>query len=110
MILGFLAIIGKRKVAASFRHGHGGTGCQNDTLVRRSEQHIELDITRHYGFGIEARQVQGGQAVVKQTGIEEVRRFAPCLGDELAKFQTLLVECKTDKILAEIAHIIPLRN
>ena len=104
MVLGFLAVEGKRNVQAVFGQHHRRGAGQGDALVGRAKQHVELDAAGADGLGVKARQLQQAGAVVEQAGVEEVRRQPACLGDEFTKTQHLLIHGKTNKILAKIAH------
>ena len=52
VVLGFLAVIGKRKVPAALGKGHGNGGDEGNALVGRAEQHVELHAAGFCGFGV----------------------------------------------------------
>jgi hypothetical protein len=45
---------------------------------------------------------------VEQAGIEEIRRLAAGLGDELAELQHFGLDGKRNELLAQIVHDLPL--
>jgi hypothetical protein len=104
VVLGFLAVVGKRHIAALFRQRHRGGGGEDDALVGRPENHVKLYGAAADGFCIKTRQLQYAVAIIEQAGVEEVRRGASGFGDECAKTQYLLAQRKTNKILTKIAH------
>ena len=85
VILGFLAVEGKREVLAALGEGDGNGGDKRDALVGRAEQHVKLDAASFGGFGVEFGELAQRVAVVEKAGIEEVGRKPPCLGLEFAK-------------------------
>ena len=50
------------------------------------------------------RQLQRRCAVVKQSGVEKIRRLTACLGREFTEFQYILRQRKLEEILTEIGH------
>ena len=53
MILGFLAVEGKRDVDALFRQGNDDPGYQRYTFIGWAEQHVKADVRPKNGFRVE---------------------------------------------------------
>ncbi len=104
MILRFLAVERKRHICTEISQSHRGRRSQRDALVRRPEQHIELDAalcTRlQQRLCIKPRQPPQRGAAIEQAGVEKVRRQPARLGLELTERQHLAGQCKLDKLLS----------
>nr|ACN62979.1 orotate phosphoribosyltransferase [Diaphorobacter sp. PCA039] len=87
MVLGLFAVVGKGHVLAQPRQLHRHRGGQRNAFVGGAEDHVELDAAGHQGLCIELRQPPELGAVVEQTGVEEIRAQAACLGLEFTKAQ-----------------------
>ena len=72
VVFGFLAVVGKRHVAAQSRKLHGHRGGQRNPLVGRAEHHVEFDAAGQQGFCIELRQSTQLGTVVKKTGVDSL--------------------------------------
>jgi hypothetical protein len=90
------------------RQRHRGGGRQSDALVGGAEQHVEFDARVEQGLGVELGQLAQRGAVVEQARIEEIRRLAACLGEELAELQHFGFDGKRNELLAQIVHDLPL--
>ena len=66
VILGFLAVVGERHVAAAPAELDGDGRGQRDALVGRAEQHVELEARGEQAPCIEFRQAHQLGAVVEQ--------------------------------------------
>jgi hypothetical protein len=97
MILGFLAVVGKRNVAPEPRQFDGHRSTERDTLVGRAENHVELNAAADQGLCIELRKPAQFGAIIEQAGIEEVGGHASGLGLELSETQGPGLHRKLDK-------------
>lgn len=79
MILGLLAVVGKRNVAPEPRQFDGHRSTERDTLVGRAENHVELNAAADQGLCIELRKPAQFGAIIEQAGIEEVGDMRPAL-------------------------------
>ena len=74
MVFGFLAVVGKGHIAPQ----PGQFGChhraQGNAFVGRAKQHVEFNATGQNVLRIETGQPRQLGAIVKQTGIEKIRR------------------------------------
>jgi len=104
VVFGFLAVVGKRHIAPSFGQHHRRSRSQHDAFISRAEQHIERYPALENRTRIKPRQRKGGGAIVKQPGVEKIRRQPPSFGNKLAKAQHILLQRKAQKILPKIAH------
>ena len=101
MVLGLLAVVGKRKVASAPREFHREHRSERDSLVSRAKNHVEFDAACQQATRIELRQPVEPGAVVKQAGIEKVGADASSLGLELAKAQHATIDRELHEILRQ---------
>ena len=71
VVLGFLAVVGERHVAAHARKLHGQRCAQGNALVGGTKDHVEFDAAGQQGFCIELREPSELGAIVEQTGVEK---------------------------------------
>ena len=74
VVFGFFAVVGVRKVAAEPRQFDRDRCRQGNAFVGGPEQHVELDVICQQAACIELRQPSELGTVVKQAGIEKIRR------------------------------------
>ncbi|MNL20892.1 hypothetical protein D3C87_1421610 [compost metagenome] len=103
VVLGFLAVVRERHVAAALHVGvpgqrHGRGRGERDALVRGAEKHIELHARIQQRLGVEARQLADRAAAVEQSGIEEIGTDTARLDLEAAETQYALLQGESDEI------------
>jgi hypothetical protein len=101
MVLGFLAVVGEGHIAPLARQLHRHRRRERDALVRRPEQHVELDAAVDQSARIELGQPTQLRPVVEQACIEEVRAHAPGLRLELPEAQHAGVDGELDEGMGE---------
>ena len=98
VILGFLAIERPRHAAmVVLGERHGGGGGERDALVRRPEQHVELEARARERRGVTLAEHRDGFAVVEQAGVEEVGTLAAGLELEAAEAQRVARHGEVDE-------------
>src|SRR5665213_1929861 len=87
---------------------HRSCRSQRNALVGGSKQHIKLESMVTLGckerFRIESGESAQQLAAIEQSGIEEIRGFAPRLGREFPKHEYAGRDCKPDKVLTKVAQ------
>ena len=86
------------------RAGNGKRRYQWDALVRRAEQHVELQAGVFDGLHIERAQLRYAGAVVKQPAVKEIRTAATGLERELAELQHLVANGEINKCGLMVFH------
>merc|ERR1740121_3190016 len=76
MVIRLFPVVGEGDVEAVLLvQGHGNCRCQDDALVRRPEEAVELQARRHNRIGIEHAQVCERPTCGEQAAIEEIWRL-----------------------------------
>ena len=101
VILGFLAVVGKRNVDAEPGQFYRQCGCQRDAFVGGAKNHVEPDAAFEQALGIELGQSSQFGSIVKLAGVEEVGADTAGLGLEFTEPQHATIHNKLQKILGQ---------
>src|SRR5664280_2261166 len=105
VVLGFLAVERPRHVAGEvLGELHRGGRGERNALVRRAQQHVEIEVPRVDRRRVrpsESRQLHAG---VELAGVEEVGRCTAGLERELPELQHLMGEGERDEVTLVVLH------
>ena len=105
MIFGLFAVEGIRLIDTMIdRQGLSDRCYQRDTFIRRTEQHVVVDVVFDDGLGITAAEFCQGVAAIEQPGIEEVGADSTRLKGELTKTEHLVLDCQLDETFLVFLH------
>lgn len=108
VVLGFLAVEGPRNVASESGEVHCNAGCKRNSLVGRSEDHVEFNESLFLCFkksaSVELSEDVERSAGIEEAGVEEVRRHASGLRLVLSESEDIGLKGKLDEVVLKLIH------